>query len=397
MKKSSLLCLSILLCLLSAWLLRAHYSKPSGTGTTEVGVAHQERVKTGAPDAVVSAAANEDNPAAPDTQPLSAAAATIHAALEAALVELQSGDPARREAALQMLDELLSGAGHDAKAAIDAIMAFLRSGRDAQTGEEFVVGAEGLLDHAPTLRSLLMDHLGSLCLEAGQTEALTLAHSVLGKFGSTDEWAVCLRNTAWLDAKSGDFLTQKMEQMLSHEAWLKNPTRSFLESFDVIGSVGATSLLPRLEQFTSNQEMANLWRAGTVALDQFATNHPLETLQYLQSHPEFLQDRPLQRADLLAKADMGKSDQRALVEAYLQNPKFTADERGKVIDGLALQGGFLSQNLLTRPQAITPESEQLRIAMLHDLGNQWKGSNRFPDLNEYIDNLLLTTQPPPAE
>lgn len=390
MKKSHLLSLLSLIALVAACLLWASPRsnlKFSGSHPVTQNATGSSSVK----DSATSENSINNNA---DTAHLSLGAMSIHQSIEAALMELQSGDPLRQQAALEMLNSLLSGDGHDAKAAIAAIMAFLRSGRDAQTGESFLVGEGGVLDHAPTLRSLLMDHLGSLCLEAGQMDALEIAREVLGKFGSADEWAVCLRNTAWLDANSTSFLAQKMEQMLSHEAWLQNPSRGLLESFDVIGAIGATALMPQLERFLLAESEGPLWRAGVVALDQLAANHPQETMEYLTDHPDFLQDRPLQRADLFAKADMANNAQRTLIEAYLGNPAISAEERGKVVGGLALQGGFLSHNLLTRPVNFTPESEQQRLAFLHELGSQWRGANRFPDLNPYIDDLLLTTQPP---
>lgn len=78
--------------------------------------------------------------------------------------------------------------------AAEALIAELQTGRDLETGLQFVVGAEGVLDEAPSYRSALLDLLGQTDPEA----ALHFSQSILENTQSPDEYALALRNVAWM-------------------------------------------------------------------------------------------------------------------------------------------------------------------------------------------------------
>ena len=323
-----------------------------------------------------------------------ATAPNVADVLESVFNDLRSGNPSKMKAALDRLDEVLANKEIDRHAAIAAIVSFLKSGRDASTGENFQVGQNGVLASGNTLRVVLLDQLGTLCRDNGSAEALSVAQDVLAKFGSADEWAVCLRNVAWLDANSGPMLAEKFDQMLNHPAWATQPSRGMLESFDVVAYTGATQMIPQLADLLKSSDSNPLWRASTVALEQMASKHPSAVLEWLSKNPGAMNDHPMQRADLLSKADMSDPAQRRIVESYLGRSDLSVEERGKIVAGLVSPGSFLSENLLTSPGQFTQESEAKRLALLHDIGQTWNNAGKFSDLTPFVDGLLKGTEPP---
>lgn len=320
--------------------------------------------------------------------------ADLKKAIEQTLAELLSQDPERIRQALDRLDELLSGEGHDARASIAAILDFLKTGKDAVTGEGFQVGENGVLEAANSLRVFLLDHLGTLCLEAGSKEALDVAKQILSGFGSADEWAVCLRNTAWLDPESQPQLTSKMQEMLSHEPWLKDPSVGMLEAFDVMAYSASLDLIPRLSDFLRHDDDHPLWRASIVALDQMATLHPAEVVDWLSKNPEMLNEHPMQRADLYSKADLKNPGQKQAIESVLARQDLSVKERSKILSGLLTPGNFLSNNLLTKQPVFSEASERERINLVNQISSEWLTSGRFPDLTSALNDLVKRSNLP---
>ncbi len=314
--------------------------------------------------------------------------ASLLKAIQQTLAELLSQDPARIKQALDRLDELLSGEGHDARASIAAILDFLKTGKDAVTGEGFQVGDNGVLEASNSLRVFLLDHLGTLCREAGSKEALDVASQILSSFGSADEWAVCLRNTAWLDPESQPLLASKMQQMLNHEPWLKAPSIGMLESFDVVAYSASVDLIPRLGDFLQHNDDHPLWRASIVALDQLATLHPGDVVGWLSKNPDVLKEHPMQRADLYSKVDISNPAQKQAIESVLARQDLTVKERAKILSGLLTPGNFLSNNLLTTQPAFNEASERQRLNLVHQIGSEWLVSGRFPDLASALNDLV---------
>lgn len=309
-------------------------------------------------------------------------------AIEQTLAELLSRDPERIKQALDRLDELLSGDEHDAQASIAAILDFLKTGKDALTGEGFQVGENGVLEAANTLRVFLLDHLGTLSREAGSKEALDMTKQILSGFGSADEWAVCLRNTAWLAPESQSLLTSKMQEMLSHEPWLKEPSIGMLEAFDVVAYSGSLDLIPRLSGFLQHNDDHPLWRASIVALDQMATLHPAEVVDWLSKNPEMLNEHPMQRADLYSKVDLTAPAQKQAIEAVLARQDLSVKERSKILSGLLTPGNFLSNNLLTKQPVFNEATERRRLDLVNQIGSEWLASGRFSDLTSALNDLV---------
>ncbi len=326
-----------------------------------------------------------------DLPPLTDSEARILQRLQEGCDAMRYGDAILRKQTLDELDRLLADENRDARGSIAAIRAFLRTGADAETGEPFTVGEQGTLATANTMRVFLMDHLGSLCRETGRSDALDAAHEVFGRKDSADEWAISLRNMAWLDNNSGDYLRQRLSEMLTYEPWVQQPTTGMMEAFDIAVHTTATDLIPVMGEFASTTE-SPLNQASSVALDRLAERHPAETASWLLNQPGALDATPQVRADLFAKLDPADAAQRQLIESYLGRNDISVEERAKCLDSLAAPGSFVSQSLLTQPQTPpTAEREALRLAGLRDTCEKWLEDGRFSDLKSQITEIVART------
>lgn len=300
---------------------------------------------------------------------------------------LRSGDPDASKQALTRLDEVFTGKHHDAAAGISAIVEFLKSGKDAGTGEGFVVGEGGVLAESSTLRVFLMDQLGSLSREAGSSAALEVARGNLRHPDSADEWAVSMRNVAWFDSNSREFLMDRVSAMLGHEPWRKKPSQGMQEAFDLIVYTGALNTVPELERIMTGSE-SPLGRAAAVAMDRLAAARPLELTTLLNQKPELFASTPLLRADLFAHADLANPAQRQQTEAYLLRADVQAAEREKFFSSLLQSGQFVSHNLTTEfvpPE--TPAQAGLRLDVLSRTLNAWLADERFSGLRGELSRI----------
>jgi hypothetical protein len=299
--------------------------------------------------------------------------------IDRVLAALQVGP---NEAAVEELKRTLLAS--DPRQAIRAIEDFLAEGRDAATGGEFSLGEKGALASAPTLRVLLLDLLGQLSRGTRSDAAAKASRAILETKDSADEWALALRNVAWHEPGAKPYLAGKMREMLAHDPWRARPSAGMLEAFDVIVYAQDTALVPDLAQMqrTGSRE---LQYAAAIALDRLAEQGPLEVMTYLNTHPTELADRPLLRADYYAKADLAQIAQRAAVEIYLGRPDVTADEKSKLLKGLATPATFVAETLLTEPPP--PDDGAARLAALARATGEWLAADRFSDLRPQLQQL----------
>ncbi len=270
-------------------------------------------------------------------------------------------------------------------AGIAAIRRFLATRDDAATGQPFAVGADGVLEGAPTLRIFLLDVLGQLSRTAGDGAGAEIAREILAKKDSPDEWAVALRNVAWDEPQSRAFLAGKMHEMLDYEPWTATPTSGMLEAFDVAVFSQDASFIPKLGELARGGNSA-LQRAATVALDRLAENSPLAVMQYLNAHPGSIADLPFVRADYFAKADLGDAPQRKAVETYLDRADVSVDEKTKFLHAVASPGSFVSESLLSTSAA--PGNGAARYPGIAAAAAEWTRTNRFPALGEQVQWLF---------
>lgn len=273
----------------------------------------------------------------------------------------------------------------DPAAGIAAIREFLATGDDATTGQPFVVGQSGVLGSAPTLRVLLLDLLGQLARRGGSNAAGEVSRAILQEKRSPDEWAMALRNVAWVEPQSRRFLAEKMREMLSYEPWMATPTGGLLEAFDVIVFAGDPTFIPLLTQL-AHGGLAPLQRAATVALDRLAESSPLEVMNYLNANPTTIADLPFVRADYFAKANLADGRQRQAVEHYLSRTDVTGDEKRKFLRALAAPGSFVSASLLET--SAKPEEPAARAAAIATATTDWLRLGHFQAMRGDIAWLL---------
>ncbi len=226
-------------------------------------------------------------------------------------------------------DRILSDS--DPLAAAEAIASFLAGGKDAQTGLAFLVGNDGFLDTAPTLRTALLDFVAEL----DAAIALRLAREIMDAHTSADEFAVALRNLAWSPlAGSGreTEVARRFGELLDQQTWLGQPSTGFLEAFDAAVAVSDRSCIldlasvAGLEDTSGNPVRNGVNEAASLALDRIMLRSPGEVVALFEEDPSFLAHRPGQRATLLARLDLRKRDQYDRFRNYLNEPAPSPDE-----------------------------------------------------------------------
>jgi len=199
--------------------------------------------------------------------------------------------------------------------AASAIAGLLRSGIDYETGLHFAVGSEGVMDETPTLRTLLLDLLGQTDPEL----SAELSREVLGMTDSADEYALALRNLAWInhDRRLDGELLGWFRGMLGRTEWRAQPSDGFLEAFDAAVDLGAAAEMAGVLASTASDPSSALDRAAFVALDRITINKPQEVLVSAMKDPAFLAASPMHRASLLARLDIRDPRERQALEDYL--------------------------------------------------------------------------------
>lgn len=278
--------------------------------------------------------------------------------------------------------QLLAG---DPRQSIAAIRAFLASGRDAATGEDFGIGENGALSGAPTLRVLLMDLLGQIAARTGSDEAAQAGREILAAKTTADEWAVSLRNVGQHEPKATPYLAAKTHEMLAYEPWRSAPSGGLLETFDVPVFAADASFVPVFSEMVRSG-VNQLKRAATVAMDRLSEANPLGVMEFLNAHPAEFADRPFLRADYYGKADLSVGQQRSALETYLARADVTPDEKAKVIASLVSPASIISDALLSAP-AVRPDSPARQNAVPTAL-HAWSTDPRFTGLRPVIEQTL---------
>lgn len=218
-----------------------------------------------------------------------------------------------------ILEELRAGIrSADSQQAAAAIEDFLKTAKDAPTRLPFVVGPEGLLDLAPTLRTALLDLLGAL----DPILALEVSRRVMDEMKSPDEYALALRNLAWNDV-DGDLrseLSGRLEQMLAFGDWASKPSSGFLEALDAsveISSKQTFDLIVGVGVQAVGSSNASLSRAAFVALDRMVLRNPGLLVDAFDADPALRGLPAEQRASLMSRLDVTDPKQRETLVHYL--------------------------------------------------------------------------------
>lgn len=284
-------------------------------------------------------------------------------------------------------DEL---AGLSPEAASRRIRQLLDSGVDQPTGLGFRLEADGSLAESPSLRVYLLDQLAKV----DRAAAGLYAKTILSTLGSSDEWAVSLRNyaRAFPGADAAAFLTDKMRQLLNHAPWQADPSAGYLEAFDVAVYVGGTALLNDLGSLVRRQDNPALAHAAYLSLDRLTLQDSAAVLDRLQNDSSILSGREQTRANYFARASMLDPRQREIVERYLLDP---ARQRAEIhtFAGLFPNANYMiSHNLLT--QNASPSRDQLLErdrAALRAVEN-WLADERFQSSKPELERIQRRLQ-----
>jgi len=262
------------------------------------------------------------------------------------------------------------------------IQDFLNSKADATTYLGFKVGQNGFLTASPSLRVFLLDYLA----QVDPAAAASYATGILTTMDSPDEWAVALRDYARGNSgvEGRAFLEQKLEAMLTHDAWLREPSVGFLEAFDLAAFVGGRKLVAPLTDLVRRKDNQAVARAAFLALDRMVIREPLEMLTVLEQRPDMMSGREQTRANYFARGDVRDPTQRRIVESYLLDPKRDPSEVQAFAAAFPNANYMISRNLLTVVE--TPDGNTLlqRDRETLPVIGEWMTDPRFEQLRPHL-------------
>jgi hypothetical protein len=294
----------------------------------------------------------------------------IHLSAQALNINGNSGDKARLLGKLR--GELIR---MPRTQAVKSIQAFLDSGDDVLTGQEFSIGNGGFLNTSPTLRVFLLDYLPRIDPAA----AAEYARTVLSRMDSADEWAVSLRNLARASTNRADrdYLEVKLRQLWGCESWRQKPSIGYLEAFDLAVYLGRTNLVPDLAHLMQSRDNPAVAHASFLALDRLVISRPAEMLALLLAKSGLMEGREDSRAGLFARADVQDARQRQVLEDYLLSPNLGEVEWERFAGLYPNANYMVSRNLLT--QTSTPNGAVIagRDAAASAVVTQWLADPRF--------------------
>lgn len=206
----------------------------------------------------------------------------------------------------------------DSQEAALAIVDFLKSAKDAPTHLPFVVGPEGVLDLAPTLRTALLDILATL----DPSIALDISRQIMDEMKSPDEYAIALRNIAWnnLDGDLKNELSDRLERMIQNSDWSSKPSAGFLEALDAsvqLASKRSFESIVSLDVQSIAASNSSLARASLIALDRMVLRDPSLLVDAFKADSNLKGLPPDQRASLMSRLDVTEPKQREVFFRYL--------------------------------------------------------------------------------
>jgi hypothetical protein len=294
-----------------------------------------------------------------------------------------SKDPATTHEILARLRNLLNSL--PPAVASREVQAFLATNNDAATDLDLTVQQGGMLGDSSSMRVFLLDYLGLLDKPA----AGTIAMQILAHYTTPDEWAVSLRNYAWAHPgpDSQNFLKTKTSELLANSAWIKDPSAGFLEAFDAIVYAQNTDLAPTLSALVRDKDNQAVAHAAYLTMDRLVIEQPVPMLKDLVSQPDSMKGRELTRADFVARADLGQTDQRALVKEYLLDPTRNPQELNTFAATFPNDNYMISNNLLT---GIPTPNEQILVQRDRDAlktVEQWQKDPQFKGIQPLLNQM----------
>jgi len=243
----------------------------------------------------------------------------------------------------------------DPKEVAEFLEGFLSSGENTFFNGRFQIGLDGQLVVPPDARTAALDLLGDTDLDVVER----VSRSVLEKQDSQEEYALALRNLAWMsdeDDPEADYskdIGAYFSKMLDKTEWISNPTSAFYEALDVGVAIGAARDLESLISIPGAEP--NLTRAAYIALDRIMLQDPDVILSEIKKNPDFLSVEPVMRAQMLARIDVRDPEQAAFLEDYLKNPNISSEEKNQLISF------FPNANFTFGPRMVTENEDAISM------------------------------------
>ena len=268
--------------------------------------------------------------------------------------------------------------------ASQAIVEVLDSGEDALAFGRFAPSKDGFLKAYPSFRTALLDQLERL----DPAEMVRVGISILSSSENPDEWALSLRALSKHSTTASDraFLQDKVDELLHKDAWLNDPSYSYLHAFDAVVAEGMNASLARLAELVESSPNKAVTHAATVSLDRLFQEHSAMGAAYVSSQPELLSDATGFRASLMARIDPSDTGAVASVEAYLSDASFSSAEKQTFFQLFPNFNTTFSYNLIT--ESAVPSRTHMRkvsIAAVDQL-SLWASEGQY---SEFEDDIRL--------
>jgi hypothetical protein len=266
------------------------------------------------------------------------------------------------------------------------LIEFLESGEDGDTGMPFVVGMDGNLDAAPTLRIQALDQLGRLDPDG----SAAYAARIFDQSGSPGEWAIALRNYGrQLEQPDADpgYVSAILE-LITNPEWQARPTAGYLEAFDAAVHCAAPELVPVLVAISLNAPDRRTRMAATMALESLSGDHPERVARVIASPDSPIEAKPAFRASLMARLDPTRPGHVGLLRDYLLADDRSREELEAFADNFPNFNDFAGHYLLTRQ---TPR--QLAVMAWTDLtalrlARKWRADPEFGEHEWFLEMLV---------
>jgi hypothetical protein len=329
-------------------------------------------------------------PDAPDDKFVSTAPAAPHSQRALAWISMAHEDLRGAGGAPELTRKILGELREKLRSlppgeAAAAISEFLNTGEDESTGLPFVVGKNGSLTDAPTLRIALLDLLG----ESGPFVAVDYARRIFGEARSADEWALAMRNLARADGvQHQEEIGRRLTEMLDNTEWLSNPSGGFLEAFDLAVYLGGTEQIANMASVLGHEtetEGLGVNRAAFTAIDRLFVGDREAAFRYIEQDPDLLSWVPLDRAALVARANVIASGELRAVETYLTREGLSNEEANEFFSLFPNRNYSSGNRLASSPESgmAIGEVEQSDAAT-RVVVERWIGDPRF---STHLENL----------
>lgn len=270
--------------------------------------------------------------------------------------------------------------------AVARISAILASGRDFESGHEFMLDSDGNLAAAPTLRTMLLDELATM----DPANAAEISREILDTPTTADEWAIALRNLGRVDdsPETSAFLHEKAVELIRNPEWQAEPSVGYLNAFDVLVHTEATAEAPLLSDLIKNKDRKDLAHAAFLTLDRLVQRQPAVMLAQLGTDAALSASRPEMTAQQFARADLRDESQREIVARWLLHPERTATELNAFAGVFPNHNQFVSNNLLTRDTASAGADLAAHDREVLEVVTSWADDPDFKPLNEHLSVMI---------